>query len=252
MRVVSMVPSWTETLLACGAQVVGRTRFCIHPSQGLAKIPAVGGTKDWKLESVSALKPDLILLDREENPISMAKTSPAEYFATHIRSLSDVGIELSRMSEKFREGGDIDVANKLAELAKRWNRVDQAPPLIFSVEGFPGVIKWIRQPVVLNSVVYVIWKKPWMAAAQGTFIESVLAKLGIKELLPNAGTKYPEFMMESLPPNTLLLFSSEPFPFEREFDKIRELDFPSALVDGESFSWFGLRSLKFLEAALGL
>ena len=67
MRVVSLVPSWTETLLACGVNVVGRTRFCIHPAEKVESIPAIGGTKDLNRESLSELKPDLLLLDEPTN-----------------------------------------------------------------------------------------------------------------------------------------------------------------------------------------
>ena len=97
MRIVSMVPSWTETLLACGCEVVGRTRFCIHPAEA-RRIPVVGGTKTIDWNRVRALAPDLLLLDQEENPRAMHDESPIESFATHITSVRDVGPELDRLA----------------------------------------------------------------------------------------------------------------------------------------------------------
>src|SRR5437868_6660844 len=101
MRVVSFVPSWTETLLSSGVEVVGRTRFCIHPHEKVAAIPVVGGTKDWNLEKLRALKPDLLLLDQEENPKFMAEQSEFPFHATHIESVQSVAGALRAMGERL-------------------------------------------------------------------------------------------------------------------------------------------------------
>ena len=93
LRVISMVPSWTETLLYAGIQVVGRTRYCIHPADKVAQIPIVGGTKDIKWDLVQDLQADLVLLDREENPLEMAESSPIPFLATHVSSLRELARE---------------------------------------------------------------------------------------------------------------------------------------------------------------
>ena len=90
MRIVSMVPSWTETLLKAGVNVVGRTRYCIHPPKLITNIPIVGGTKDVSWDLVEDLKPDLVLLDQEENPLEMAEECPVPYFATHVNSIESL------------------------------------------------------------------------------------------------------------------------------------------------------------------
>lgn len=89
-----------------------------------------------------------------------------------------------------------------------------------------------------------------MAVGPHTFIGSVLAKLGLP-VYPFAEA-YPQFDPETLSGDTLLLFSSEPYPFLRKRHGLAEMNLPYAFVDGENFSWFGLRSLCFLEAALKL
>jgi Family of unknown function (DUF5522) len=246
VRVVSMVPSWTETLLECGANVVGRTRFCIHPSEKVTPIPSVGGTKDWKFDSVSA---DLFVMDREENPEPMAKAAPGSVWASHVRSIEDMPAALDALADVLADdlAGDLGVSSRLRKLAGRWRRVVAAP----AVAGpFPGVLESFGGEVSTR-VVYLIWRDPWMCVSSETFIGSVLRKLG-REVWPLTGAAYPEIQLEEIPADCTLLFSSEPFPFARRRDEIAALGRAAAIVDGESFSWFGVRSLRFLERALGL
>src|SRR5690606_21904852 len=110
MRVVSMVPSWTETLLKAHVQVVGRTRFCIHPPKMITNIPIVGGTKDVSWDLVMDLKPDLVLLDQEENPLEMAEECPVPYLATHVSSLTALQSELARLGEHFENAALMELS----------------------------------------------------------------------------------------------------------------------------------------------
>jgi hypothetical protein len=251
VKIVSMVPSWTETLLACGCEVSGRTRFCIHPAAA-RQIPVVGGTKTIDWDRVRALHPDLLLLDREENTRAMHDESPFEAFATHITSVRDVAPELDRLA--LRLG---DSAGSLRDIAARWSRVATAPrPPLARWRDLPGVIEWLRPPdsPAVGPVAYLIWREPWMAIGPGTFIASMLEAVGVSPtlLLPpvdgTPGLKYPTLQPDSLPRDAVLLASSEPYPFHRKPDALLALDRPVALVDGESFSWFGVRSLRFLES----
>lgn len=241
IRVVSMVPSWTETLLACGANVVGRTRFCIHPP---SSIPVVGGTKDWNFEALE--NPELFILDREENPREMAAALSSPVHVSHVRSIHDMPRELDAMADALAT--DAGVSMRLRKLASRWRRVLQTET---RPAGLPGVLESFGASTQSSQVVYIIWRAPWMAVSSSTFIGSVLDKLGFK-VWPAQGPPYPEIRLEDTPGDALLLFSSEPFPFAKKRDEIAALNRPAALVDGESFSWFGLRSLLFLETALGL
>lgn len=253
MRVVSMVPSWTETLLEAGVDVVGRTRFCIHPKEKVKEISVVGGTKNIEWQSVANLKPDILLLDKEENPKSMFDESKFKTLITHITSVDDVPREINKLSVELK-------AKQLKLLAERWQDV------IEQLEGAPrdslascsndeskkrGIITWIKKPPRdLEQIVYVIWKNPYMAIAKETFIGSVLKLLNLDTHISVAthGKRYPEIKLEDFDPDkTLFLFSSEPFPFHKKTGEIGALGLYSAIVDGESFSWFGARSLKFLE-----
>jgi hypothetical protein len=247
MRVVSLVPSWTETLIEAGIEVVGRTRFCIHPREKVKDIPRVGGTKDWDLERIVSLKPDLVILDREENPKFMSEQVRVPWLATHAGSIADVARDLQTMSEKLS-------APALQVLAERWLRVEAAPALQADPERIPGLLEWGRKPQSgIERMIYVIWKDPWMAVGRDTFIYSVFEKLGWASKIPQEFAKYPQVDFQRFATSTtLLLFSSEPYPFLKKREELASLGFPYAWVDGESFSWFGVRTLRFLEAQLGL
>ena len=244
MRVVSLVPSWTETLLEAGVNVVGRTRFCIHPQPAVRAIPAVGGTKDWNFAAVKALKPDLLILDKEENPKFMAEQHEVPYFATHVDGVSAVAGELRSMAKAVGK-------ERLIELAREWDDIAKWPGLEpwSDFSDIPGVIEWGRKPSTqVRTVLYVIWKNPWMVISADTFIGSVLEKCGLSAYLPRFSTKYPEIEFKDfVPEETLLLFSSEPYPFLKKREELFSLSNPYAFVDGESFSWFGVRCLRFLQ-----
>lgn len=245
MRIISMVPSWTETLIEAGADVVGRTRFCIHPKDRIKDIPAIGGTKEWNVERLKTLRPDLIVLDREENTREMGAYPGAPILTTHVKRVQDMPGELARLHAQTG-------LPKLSEFSDRFSRALNAPALKRPLRDLPGVVEWlnpIEDEARIKTIVYVIWKNPWMAVAQPTFIGSMLGLvLGDEKILTNE-QKYPQISLDSLnEESTLLLFSTEPYPFAKRKHELQHLRFPSAIVDGERWSWFGIRSLRFLES----
>lgn len=234
MKVVSFVPSLTETLIECGVEVVGRTRYCLHPSEKVKDIAVVGGTKDVNWDKVKALSPNILLFDREENLKEMAAASPFPTIDTHVTSVESLAHELEKLGEALNN-------SKLKALAIETRALKSAHREI-------PVIKWLHSPQKeIKKIVYLIWKNPWMAVSRETYIGSVLEMMGHR--LETFDTKYPKIELENYDrETTLLLFSSEPFPFAKQTDEITKLGFPSALVDGELFSWFGLRSIRFLQS----
>lgn len=257
-NVVSLVPSWTETLISAGVPLAGRSRFCIEPKAEVQQIPALGGTKDWELSRIRSLRPVLMILDQEENPKFMSEQPDIPFVATHVKDIASCASGIDDLANNLRDQISADALSKLQSLSNRW-RIQAARPsplLKFESVGdwplLPGVIDWVRLPERrIETILYVIWKKPWMIATRDTFIGSVLSHVGV-ELQPSdksGGIKYPQIRLEDYDPlRTLLLFSSEPYPFERRKEEIRVLPFASALVDGQSYSWFGVRSLSFLES----
>lgn len=254
-----MVPSWTETLLfasqmegkSCSFELVGRTRFCIHPAALVKDIPTVGGTKDidWKL--VDALQADFLILDREENPEAMALESKIPVIDTHVYSLESLMASIGKLSNQLRSPGLLSLAERLQKLISFGDQNLQKLALqILSANAKEGYrINEVEsnfdfsQPLEVN---YLIWKDPWMSVSGQTFIGSMLRYLGFANRFEYAEKKYPE-----LPPEYLMyglnLFSSEPFPFAKKMDVLRQLQLRGLVVDGEALSWFGLRAILFLE-----
>ncbi|MBC7371952.1 MAG: Fe3+-siderophores ABC transporter protein [Bdellovibrionaceae bacterium] len=236
-----MVPSWTETLLLAGIPVVGRTRFCIHPEDLVQTIPIVGGTKDVKWDLVGDLKPDFILLDQEENPIEMAEESPCRVLATHVHSLETLQFELQRLGTEFQ-------SQKLIAWSLQLQSILDRGPLEWNEDVIPALKDWVITPMRPGPrpVLYVIWKNPWMAVGPNTFIGSVLHQLGAQVLHFLGEEKYPVIEIEDFK-DALILFSSEPYPFHKKLEELRRDGLAGAVVDGEAYSWFGIRSLEFLK-----
>jgi len=242
-KVICLVPSLTETLIECGVDVVGRTQFCIHPKEKVANIPIVGGTKRAFWSRTKGLKADFVIMDREENTRDMAEKSPFPVLDTHIISLETAAEEFKKLSQQLSN-------SKLQSIADRYRKVAEKPPQKLNIEALPGVQKWINKPLEdIEKIIYIIWRNPWMRVHRDCYIGSVLAKLGI-EL--EAQGRYPEVDESELTAaHHLVLFSSEPYLFGKEIDTLKTLGNSSkVLVDGEAFSWFGIRSLEFIENCL--
>ena len=238
-----MVPSWTETLLTAGINVVGRTRFCIHPQERARQIPVVGGTKDWDLSSVKRLSADLLVFDKEENPKWMSDQSPVPWIATHVQSVENISEELHRLGTRL-------INADLIAMASRWKTLTKMRLAPEPIENLPGVQHWIRKPdCAISTILYLIWNNPLMAVSRDTFIGSVFEHTSGGRKLPEFSEKYPKIELKSFDPmTTLLLCSTEPFPFHRIKDDLAGWGFPVALVNGEDFSWFGVRTFRFLES----
>lgn len=241
MNVICLVPSITETLLACGVNVVGRTRFCLYPKKQVANIATVGGTKDINWQRCEKLKPDLVIFDREENRKEMADSCPFDWIDLHICSLQDISKELLRLATILNN-------RALKDIASRWQVVNNTNTNI-ALENIPGMIEWWNKPSTQNNFVYLIWRDPWMAIGEDTFIQAMLDKVGLQSSRLRFDDKYPTVDLKTFDrDDTVLLFSSEPFPFARQKAELAKLGYACGLIDGEHYSWYGIRSLKFLES----
>ncbi|MGY4536655.1 ABC-type Fe3+-hydroxamate transport system substrate-binding protein [Mucilaginibacter sp. UYNi724] len=227
-RIISIVPSQTELLfdLSLGGQIVGITKFCIHPADKVKQVAKVGGTKQLNLQAIYKLKPDLIIANKEENEQSQVEELMRHY-PVWVSDIHDLHSALSMI-------------NKLGEVTGKQTEASAISNEIFKRFGY---IKPISKQ---TRVAYFIWRKPYMAAGQGTFINSMLKLCGLTNVL-SAG-RYPELTIDEIKaarPDVILL-SSEPYPFAQkhinEFKKMLP-DAKVLLVDGELFSWYGSRLL---------
>ncbi|MFM7667271.1 MAG: ABC transporter substrate-binding protein [Bacteroidota bacterium] len=229
LRILSLVPSQTELLAYLGLEnnVVGITKFCIHPNEWFHNKKRVGGTKNLKIQEIINLKPDLIIGNKEENTESDI-LALAEYFPVWMSDINSVE----------------EAILMIREVGKLTNTTSKAEELITKVEeGFQRISSHGKN----RKVLYCIWDEPTMVVGKETYIHSVLTKLGFENVVHE--NRYPALTdLNELNPEIVLL-SSEPFPFgDNHIKKYQEL-FPNAevqLVDGEMFSWYGSRMLKAL------
>jgi ABC-type Fe3+-hydroxamate transport system substrate-binding protein len=226
LRIISTVPSQTELLAALGLdlEVVGITKFCVHPDHWFRSKARVGGTKALDLDKIHALRPDLILANKEENTQSeielLAKTYPT--YVSDVKTLDDA----------------LEMIATIGELTSR------APQALKLVDEIMEKFKRIAVHSQPKSALYFIWNDPWLVAGADTFISSMLPYAGFENAMTSV--RYPEVMdlhIHQLNPEFILL-SSEPYPFKKQHVSAMQRKFPQSkvmLVDGEMFSWYGSR-----------
>lgn len=228
-RIISLVPSQTELLFDLGLdeEVIGITKFCIHPREKFKSKAKIGGTKRINLEKIRSLKPDLIIGNKEENDQNQIEELMKEFpvwmsdilvLEDAVKMIEQVGV-LTGYTEKSELIAS-NIKNQFAELE--------------SVHA--GNLR----------VAYFIWKDPYMLAGINTFIDNVLKSAGFDNALNI--NRYPAVsleQLEKLSPDVIFL-SSEPYPFKDEHLQEMRTKFPASkvmIVDGELFSWYGSRLL---------
>jgi ABC-type Fe3+-hydroxamate transport system substrate-binding protein len=229
-RIISLVPSQTELLhyLGLEAETVGITKYCIHPQQWFAAKTRVGGTKTVNLPAVEALQPTLIIANKEENVKEQVEVL-AEKFPVWLTDVNTL----------------TDALQMIADIGQLTGTAAKAQVLIDEINTrFSILHKHHFNPL---KTAYLIWRKPYMAAGGGTFIQDMLTRCGFVNVLEDI-TRYPEVTTTQLADAgcELLLLSSEPYPFKQQHIDELQLALPGTkilLVDGEMFSWYGSRLL---------
>ena len=230
-RIVSLVPSQTELLVDLGLEedIIGITKFCIHPSKLRKEKVIVGGTKNIDFNKIKALKPDIILCNKEENTKDIVENCKliAPTHVSDIYTIDDTFELMNLYGEIFKCKSE---SKKIIE------------SLIEKVTDFKQFIKDKQS----RRAAYFIWKNPWMVAGNNTFINHLLKLNNFVNVYSNK-ERYPEVDILKLKKLDAILLSSEPFPFKENHIKELEVNFPKTkilLVDGEMFSWYGSRLLK--------
>ena len=227
-RIISLVPSQTELLFDLGLdeQIVGVTKFCIHPADKVKHTAKIGGTKQLNIKSIHDLQPDLIIANKEENEQTQVEELMKHYpvWISDIHNLPTA----------------LDMITKVGEITGRQQRADEI------VKDISQQFQLLKPARAKLRVLYLIWRKPYMAAGSGTFIDSMLQLCGFENVI--GAQRYPELSVDELiaaKPDVLLL-SSEPYPFGQKHNDEFKLMLPDVkieLVDGELFSWYGSRLL---------
>jgi len=224
-RIVSLVPSQTEFLYDIGLdeEVVGITKFCIHPSHWLKSKTLIGGTKNVDLEKVKALQPDLIIGNKEENTKEDIET---------LRAIAPVW-----MSDIFTLEDALSMMRSIGDM------VGKSEESLGITSEIQRKFKEFKPQNSEKTILYLIWRKPYIGVASETFIDDMLQRCGYSNVLKSFN-RYPTLELEENLNPDIVLLSSEPYPFKEKHVLELKETFPKAeikLVDGEMFSWYGSR-----------
>ncbi len=232
-RIISLVPSQTELLVDLGleASIVGVTKFCVHPKHLRISKAVVGGTKQINLEKIKALRPDIILCNKEENTKEIIESleAIAPIHVSDIYNLEDCFELITMYGEIF-------------------NIKRTTSTLVANIQLEREAFQLQYQDIDKLKVAYFIWKKPWMVAASDNFVDAMITEAGFINSYSNE-KRYPEIDLNDpkLKEADLIFLSSEPFPFKEAHVVELQSKFPEKtikIVDGELFSWYGSRLLK--------
>jgi ABC-type Fe3+-hydroxamate transport system substrate-binding protein len=230
LRIISLVPSQTELLFDLGLddEIVGVTRFCIHPWGKVSQKVRIGGTKKFDIEKIKSLNPDLIIGNKEEN-YAEGITELKKHFPVW-------------MSDIYTLEDAYEMMNAVGEIT---NKQLQAKAIINEIKSSFIGLSPVPRPQSTLTCAYFIWRRPYMVAASGTFIYHILGVLGVRNVFGGL-SRYPEVTageIAALKPG-LIFLSSEPYPFsEKHIDEFKQIcpDAKVMIVDGELFSWYGSR-----------
>jgi ABC-type Fe3+-hydroxamate transport system substrate-binding protein len=214
-RVVSLVPSVTESLLEWGIRPIACTRFCEQP-----ELRHVGGTKDPAVGDIVDLAPDLVVLDEEENRREDHDELVASGLAVHVLAVRDLA------------GLDVQMGALAAAVGATWEPIGPRP------EPEPRRRAWVP-----------IWKRPWMALGEPTYGSAVLRALGVSNVAAAEGA-YPEVdpYAARAAGADLVVAPSEPYPFaERHRAELERAATDVRFVDGRDLLWWGTRTRGALE-----
>jgi ABC-type Fe3+-hydroxamate transport system substrate-binding protein len=212
---VSLVPSLTESVAATAPElIVGATDWCTHPP-GL-DVPRVGGTKNPRLDDVVALRPDLVLVNDEENrpdDIDELRRRGVRVWLTDYKTVPDAITGLT----DILDGLGVEPPPWIQKADQEWSE------------------PWDGQR---TTAVVPIWRRPWMALGRDTFAGDVLRRLGVDNALGEHPARYPRIDLETLPPHDLVVLPDEPYEFSAD-DGPEAFAAPSRLVSGRHLTWYG-------------
>ena len=242
MKLVSLCPSLTELVfdLGAGDELVGRTKFCVHPADRVDAVEKVGGTKNPKLERIIELAPDLVLMNEEENRVEDAAALKAAGLRVHAsmpRTAADTAAMVRSIGHAISRSRPAELIAE--DIERRADRVRREA---------------VHHPPVRYACL--IWRDPIMTVSDDTFISGLLGLAGGQNVFAGRDTRYPTITPDELhtADPLLVLLPNEPFPFqEKHADELAAVSrLPRdrfRLADGELLSWHGSRTPKGIDYA---
>jgi ABC-type Fe3+-hydroxamate transport system substrate-binding protein len=237
-RIACLVPSITETLFALGLgeHVVARTGFCIHPEPSVRDVPKVGGTKDVNIAKLVATEPTHVIVNIDENnkpDVEKIRRTIPNVIVTHPLVPEDNVVLFQLLGHVFCRSQIADgLSHKLLVALREARDVGTQLPR--------------------ETVLYLIWKNPWMTVSRDTYVSAMLETVGWKTSPIQATKRYPEISeRDSLWGDVdRVLLSSEPFSFDEAhadaLNTSKSLRRGAQLIDGEFVSWYGVRAIEGL------
>lgn len=242
-RIVSIVPSQSELLWDLGLEkeLVGITKFCIHPHHMATSVTLVGGTKKLNLDKIRKLQPDIIIANKEENEQSQIEELAKEFpvWISDIHNLDESLQMIEMLGELFnKKEKSLELVAIIKSTFQQLNSSLIKPDNNSTTQQFNNS--------TTKKVAYFIWNDPLMVAGKNTFIDDMLKRCNFENVFINKDSRYPEIFIEELQNANpeLILLSSEPFPFKEKHVKEFQKHLPNTkiiIVDGELFSWYGSR-----------
>jgi ABC-type Fe3+-hydroxamate transport system substrate-binding protein len=233
-RVVSLVPSLTESIAATRPDaLVGATDWCTHPAD--LDVSRVRGTKNPDRAAILALRPDLVVANREENrelDIRRLREAGINVWVTVIETVEQAFDSMDRM---FRDGLGWDPPGWLSEARDVW----AAPP-----------------PSTSRRVAIPIWRDPWMVVGSRTFTGDLVSRLGLVNAFGESGDRYPHVDLAEIDRDgvDLVLLPDEPYVFTADDGPEAFTRTATTLISGRSLTWYGpsmLTARDDLLAAIG-
>ena len=230
-RIVSLVPSLTELIayLGAGDSLVGRTRYCTEPASIAQRVPAAGGTKDPDIAAIAALKPDLVIANKEENrreDVEALRARGIEVLVTEIDSVREA-------IDGIRQMGDL---------------LERREPAAQLEEEIEAALLTAQLAQAATRVYVAVWHNPMLGPGAATYGQSLIDECGGVNVLGHR-ERYPELAhgeLAALSPDFILL-PDEPFPFDDGHARYYGQFAPARVIDGKLLWWYGPR----MPAAIG-
>ncbi len=243
-RIVSLVPSWTETLFALGldGNVVGVTKFCVEPPAAVKSLPKIGGTKNPDFRAIIKLEPDFVVANAEENrreDVERLRAAGIPVYTTYPRTVPGAVESILKL------GRALERETEAAALAREITLV------VSGIEAGLGVWSRLRLRVFCP-----IWKKPWMAFNADTYAHDVLRMMGFNNVYASAGERYPKTTLQDALERRpdIVLLPDEPYEFAETDVEELKVALPPALarrvllVSGRDLHWYGVHMVRGLKS----